>query len=230
MNLNNQVPELPQRSSHGEVWIHSVFDTIQGEGPYQGYPAIFIRVAGCNLQCPGCDTDYTYQRICYNPRQLVQRVQGYKNPGKLVVITGGEPFRQNIVPLVKLLLNTGFPVQIETNGTYYPGDDWPWERVCIVCSPKTPAIHPRMHVDAYKYVLDASHVNEKDGLPTSVLGMNKPPARPRKGVDENVPIYLQPMDEQDAEKNTANLTAVVQSCVRFNYRVQLQTHKILGMP
>ena len=232
---NTQPVEKPHKSKKGEVWIHSIWQTIQGEGPYQGYPAIFIRVAGCNLMCPGCDTDYTSHRTIYNPQQLVTRVQGYKTPGRLVVITGGEPFRQNITPLVRLLLNTRFPVQIETNGTYYPGDDWPWTKACIVCSPKTPKIHPKIIVDCYKYVLDAEHVDPDDGLPSSALGMPGKPARPainnvRMNSSGHIPVLLQPMDEQNEEKNTANLTAVMQSCMKFNYRIQLQIHKLLGLP
>ena len=54
MKTNTQEPEKIDRDRHLDV--HSIFHTIQGEGPYCGHPAVFIRLAGCNLQCPGCDT------------------------------------------------------------------------------------------------------------------------------------------------------------------------------
>src|SRR3954467_9071958 len=51
------------RSDGNSLSIHSIFYTLQGEGPYSGCPAVFMRLAGCNLQCPGCDTDYTSGQI-----------------------------------------------------------------------------------------------------------------------------------------------------------------------
>jgi 7-carboxy-7-deazaguanine synthase len=232
LSLNKQPPEKGKYHPRGMVEVIHIWPTIQGEGPYHGLKAVFIRLAGCSLLCPGCDTDYTTDRRLMNPTQIVSYVQSFMRRS-LVVITGGEPFRQNIAPLVRLLLNSGYYVQIETNGTMMPEDDpknrFPWKSVVTVCSPKTSHIHPDMfsHIDYFKYVLDAEHVAE-DGLPSSVLGMNQKPARPPEEYD--TPIYLQPMEVPgDEEKNTKNLTAVVQSCMTFNYRVCLQLHKILGL-
>ena len=225
---NPQPAEKPDYDPRGCVEIVGIWHTIQGEGPYAGRPAIFIRVAGCNLDCPGCDTDYTSMRVKMTPPQIVQQCLIMKLPKKsLVVITGGEPFRQDISSLCNLLLHS-FDVQVETNGTLMmPRQVSP--KVNIVCSPKSPTITPRLRVDAYKYILDAKHVDPDDGLPTSVLGNNLKPARPKEG-DEDKPIYVQPMDAQDENENTANLEAAIQSCLRFNYTLCLQIQKIIGMP
>lgn len=224
----NQQPAEKPDNNVTSVEIHSIYPTIQGEGPYAGKGAVFIRVAGCNLQCPHCDTDYTSIRKKMNVMQIVEEVQQYG--GNLVVITGGEPFRQNISRMVRGLLNAGQQVQVETNGTLYL-EDFPYSKVTIVCSPKTSSINSRIKIDAYKYVLDAKHVDPDDGLPTSALGMAAPPARPRE-VDRvaGVPIYVQPMDAGDANKNADNVQIAVESAMRFDYLFCPQIHKLANMP
>ena len=146
----------------------------------------------------------------------------------LIVITGGEPFRQNITPLVNLLIEAGFTVQIETNGTLKPSPNLSQYAV-IVCSPKTGSVNPKMEIRAncYKYIMHADSVDKTDGLPILALNHSASPrvARARAGA----PIYLQPMDNGDNKQNYLNMLAVKESCLRFNYIFQLQTHKIIGV-
>jgi len=68
--------------------IVSIFPTIQGEGPYTGQRAVFVRLAGCNLMCPGCDTDYTTGRKHFDATQVVTKVMEEIKPPCIVVITG----------------------------------------------------------------------------------------------------------------------------------------------
>jgi organic radical activating enzyme len=149
--------------------VCDVWRTIQGEGPFAGLPAVFVRLAGCNLNCPACDTDYTSNRMSIRPEQLVERIQ-YKQTGGLVVFTGGEPLRQNIGIATKLLYRLGYTVQIETNGMLYR-DDMEYNGLTIVCSPKSPIIHEKLQplIRAVKYVVQAGFV-DVDGLPTRTLG------------------------------------------------------------
>lgn len=222
MYLNKQTPEKPVKHPRGCLDIQSIYPTIQGEGPYQGCPATFVRLAGCNLQCPDCDTDYTSSRSLMNPVQLCTMIKQYNQ--KLVVITGGEPFRQELVYPIRQLLSIGCEIQIETNGTIMqPG--LPYNRLTIVCSPKTPSVSTQLKIDYYKYVIDHKHVDEDDGLPTSVLGLQHKPARPRMGI----PVYVQPADSQNPETNAANIAAAIDSCMRFNYRLCIQLHKLIGL-
>lgn len=218
--------------------VHSIFYTIQGEGPHTGRPAVFIRLAGCNLQCPACDTDYTtgrqelhIDRIC--ARAGLEFGRASNNPVEpLAVLTGGEPFRQPIGPLVHGLVDIGFHVQIETAGTLWSPGPWLSESVDIVCSPKTPNLDPSLVplISAYKYVLDADHVDAEDGLPTRVLlkttGVRV--ARPPSGFPRKR-VYVQPLDEKNGIRNGANAKAAVESCMKFGYTLGLQTHKILGL-
>lgn len=235
IQLNNQPTEPLTSRADGTLEVHSIWHTIQGEGPLAGMPAVFVRLTGCNLQCPGCDTEYTKNRLLFTPQQLVQQCVEVKfNHGgtmtRLVVITGGEPFRQNIVPFIIEASNANGIVQIETNGLLWqPHFDTITEpRPIVVCSPKAGIINPRLrqYVTALKYVVSADDIAH-DGLPTRVLGMKGPIARPWEGF--NGDIFLQPADEQDEDKNKRNIEAAVRSCLKFGYRMCLQTHKILGL-
>lgn len=230
--LPNMQPIEPKTYDRlGTLDVIRVWPTIQGEGPDAGTPAVFVRLAGCNLRCPACDTDYTTNRAKLGAGGLSKLVQdGAKaNHIKLVVLTGGEPFRQNIEPLVGDLLNNGYQVQIETNGTLPPptfGTNY-W-LLSIICSPKAARIHPDLtpHITAYKYVVEWGMTDPEDGLPTSVLGNNIRVARPAKA---GAAIFVQPMDSGDELKDSQNLQTALDSVRNFGYRLSLQLHKHLGL-
>lgn len=236
--MNIQKPE-PRVKGDGHVLdFHSMFYTIQGEGPFAGHPAIFIRLAGCNLQCPGCDTEYTFGREAWDINRIcdsVRNIAAMRPACRLVVITGGEPLRQVIGPLVRdLVRNLGFVVQIESNGVFPP--DPMLERaivnmgvVSLVVSPKTSKINQDTAslASAFKYVLDHRSVSEQDGLPLLALGH---PAK--TGVARPVlgrPVYVNPFDAGDVEENKKNLAAVVASCMKYGYIAGVQMHKIMNL-
>lgn len=234
--MNEQKPLGTDRFDNGSLFVHSIFPTVQGEGPFAGRAAVFIRLYGCNLQCPGCDTDYTSQRRVWLPADLSAEVRSLYPAHRLIVITGGEPFRQNITPLVQMLVKSRRHVQVESNGVLYPGNDFPWydEAVTVVVSPKTSKIHPStwQYAHAFKYVLRADRVGT-DGLPEMALshpiskGMGV--AKPRPGA----PVYLQPEDEQDPALNYQNMQAVarvVQENPEKGYIMGVQMHKLLELP
>ena len=231
--MNNQPTET---RTYGELLsVHSVFYTIQGEGPYSGWPAVFVRLAGCNLQCRGCDTEYTEGRQNRSVKQIVEEILPsfpqltLANPRRrLVVITGGEPFRQAVGPLCSRLLKIGFRVQIETNGTIAPMEDFP-VGATIVCSPKAPSIAEGLkpYISAYKYVIESDYILEKDGLPTRVLGGTEVlPARPHG----RLPVYVTPFDSTDPSRNLLHLQAAVKVTLDFNYILQIQLHKLVHLP
>lgn len=232
MVQNSQRPE-PRNSGNPvdgtAVEVHSVFHTIQGEGPFSGSPAVFVRLAGCNMQCPGCDTLYTDGRLLRDVPDIVAQVRDLAGANTdLVVITGGEPLRQNLTPLMWALQEASFYIQIETNGTLPPSPQMP--PCAVVCSPKAGKVNTELKkfgILAYKYVLEATAVNAEDGLPTTILGANISPARPPD--DWGGVIYLSPMDSQEAKVNTDNTRAVVESCLRYGYTLNLQIHKLVGL-
>lgn len=218
-------PKRPPETGDGSsLKLVAIFPTLQGEGPYVGMPAVFVRLGGCNLACTFCDTEFeTFDDVAM--ADIVSRVKeaslsNGKRTHDLVVITGGEPLRQPIVPLCEALIAEGFAVQIETNGTIYR--ELP-DAVNIVCSPKAVdgkyyALRPDMmaRVDALKFLVSAHDVAYKHV-----------PDIGQKAHD--VPVYVQPMDEEDEAKNAANRAYAVALCQQSGYRLSLQTHKILGI-
>lgn len=241
--MNSQPIEKPIRlpkdpSTHTKIStgtildVVNVFTTLQGEGVFSGMRAVFIRLAGCNLQCPLCDTDYTTNRQQRHYMDVVGEVMHRTNHNTdyLVVITGGEPFRQNLTLLTNSLILEGYQVQVETNGTLPPSPDLNIG-VTIICSPKTGKVNKELakRIDAYKYVLQAGSINPANGLPLTALGHS---ASPHTYVPPNIEqeeVFVQPADEQNKKANKANRDAVVKSAMEFGYVAQLQIHKYLGV-
>lgn len=234
---NLQMIEKRIDHPHGHLEVHSIFHTIQGEGPFAGQPAVFVRLAGCNLQCPACDTDYSSNRDLMSVAQIRSKVIELCSPSHttcLVVLTGGEPFRQNCGDLIEHLAQADFDIQVETNGTLFDLSistlsNYALERLSIVCSPKARINQTlRPYITHLKYVGRDGELNPDDGLPMSVLGGSTIPERPWKEFEGTV--YLQPMDETDKRHATAcNVEACVQSCMKHGYVLSLQLHKIVGL-
>ncbi len=232
--MNTQKQEGLFLDTQGFLKVFSIFDTIQGEGPFSGMPAVFVRLEGCNLQCPLCDTEYVSDVVPTHPNEVFKRVVAASpRSGSLIVLTGGEPLRQNVLPFVTTAIMAGHPVQIETNGTMPTEpvrDVLPYwtDRLTIVCSPKVPKVHPDCKPNCWKYVVRHGEVDPTDGLPTSVLGYQRPPARPKDMLRAN--IFVQPVDEMNEDRNKLNLQMAVNICMKYGYRLCLQTHKIIGLP
>lgn len=205
--------------------VKEIFLTLQGEGAHAGRPAVFCRFAGCNLWsgreedrsravCTFCDTDFVGTDGVNGGKfadaaSLADAIAGHWPGGgkPYVVCTGGEPLLQLDTPLVDALHQLGFEVGVETNGTLVPppGLDW----ICV--SPKASAPWVLRHGDEIKLVYPQ-------------LG-----AEPERYADgEFNHWFLQPMDGPRREQNTA---AAVRYCLTHpNWRISLQTHKLLGIP
>ncbi len=241
-----------------QLWIQECFATIQGEGPFAGKPAVFVRLAGCNLRCWFCDTDFessewhpylatliaeivTLSKIPSDSEEK-QKIGTYVNTN-LVVITGGEPFRQNIIPLVRKLALMGYKIQIETSGTLWlKGFDTLltqyFGNITIVCSPKTPSLNKDLqpHITAYKYIIrHGEPFDEQDGLPitdTQTKGRPSRIARPLSNqfnAITTIPIYVQACDEQDRLKNKLNLECAAATAMKHGYILSVQLHKLVGL-
>ncbi|MFT5703854.1 MAG: organic radical activating enzyme [Rickettsiales bacterium] len=214
-------PILPPKSSDGKkLDIQEIFKTFQGEGIFTGYPAIFIRLGGCNLACKFCDTEFdsfeemSLEKITQKTIKLAKTDE--ERTHNLVVITGGEPLRQNIKPLCDELLKEGFEVQIETNGTLF--QELP-KKVNIVCSPKNSSgkyyqIREDLlaNISAFKFLISTS--NKKYNFVPDI-GQSK----------FRTPVYLQPIDEYDEKKNEKNRKLVLKLAAANGCRISLQTHK-----
>jgi len=230
------------RTDDGKLAVQEIFYTLQGEGPFSGTPAVFIRLAGCGLQCGWCDTEFesnidnrmTVDEVLAKVYDVIADLSFVP----MFVLTGGEPLRQNITNLVyQISSRLGQPIiQVETAGYTWP-DFLPemllsHNIISLVCSPKTKTLHPMIlkHCHHYKYVVTARNLDETDGLPTwgtqrGTMYEIGQIARPPKDVEHN--IWVSPCDEKIAELNIANTKAAVESAMKFNYRLSLQVHKIV---
>lgn len=223
--------------------VQEVFATIQGEGPYAGTPAIFLRLAGCNLRCTFCDTDFESgfnNRVKHiEAARMIYDAMG-ENMIRLVVITGGEPLLQHLGPLVRDLSNSGVVshVQVETAGTVW--DESITQHVSsrflsLVCSPKTGSVHPMidLYCKHWKYIVKDREAHDH-GFPIArtqysngpISGRPIPMFKPRgKGNT----IYLQPCDE-GAPETQRNVQAAIDRCMRYGHNLCLQQHKLIGLP
>ena len=95
-------------------YVNEIFLSRQGEGFNQGREVVFIRLAGCNLSCEWCDTEYhTFTE--YSADKIIKEIKQYNCNSAL--ITGGEPSAQNLSVLLTALKENGYWTAIETNGT-----------------------------------------------------------------------------------------------------------------
>ena len=209
--------------------VKEIYYTLQGEGANTGRPAVFLRFAGCNLWsgqekdrasavCDFCDTDFVGTdgpgggkfAEAADLAQAVAAAWPRAASGGLkpfVVCTGGEPLLQLDEPLVAALHQAGFEVAIETNGTMVPppGVDW----VCV--SPKARAALVLRSGDELKVVFPQPAL-EPGTL--ALLAFRH--------------FFLQPMDGPERIRNTQLATRY---CLEHpQWRLSLQTHKLLGIP
>lgn len=104
-----------------KIKVSEIFTSFQGEGPYIGTPATFLRLYGCNLNCQWCDTDIsTYEMLSVDDVAEILITQMEFNNINLLVITGGEPTLQmeEIKRLIKELPDD-IKIQLETNGSIF---------------------------------------------------------------------------------------------------------------
>ena len=240
--MNDQpIEKIVNYTYSGSLSVVALFRTIQAEGLFAGMPGIFLRLAGCNLQCDFCDTDYTSDRRLMSVSLIVDEIEALTHDNNririsglgsraLVVITGGEPFRQNITPVVDALHRRGYVVQIETNGTLPPSAGLSRD-VFVICSPKRTKINRRLipYISAYKYVIQSGSVSKRDGLPIFAIDTPVKYSIGRPDISKDPIIFIQPLDEGDEVKNKANLDAVVESCLEYGHIAQLQINKIMGI-
>lgn len=187
--------------------LAEIFYSIQGEGTYAGTPAIFVRLAGCNLSCDFCDTDYSLKFLA-SVDEVVARVRDLGGACPMVVLTGGEPLAQSdSLPLIQALRADGRRVHIESNGTIaadLPSDVW----LCV--SPKER--------------LDARMAKRADEVKLIVEG--RIPTEWLQTFSDKTVLLLQPEGNKPGNIALA-LEYAKQNPQRF--RLSLQTHKFIGV-
>lgn len=123
------------------------FYTLQGEGFHQGRAAYFIRLGGCDVGCVWCDVKESWDAAAH-PKLTIEEIAAgaLKYPGRIAVITGGEPLMHPLDELTAKLQAQGFQTHLETSGSHPLSGTWDW--ICL--SPKKfkqplPAILQKAH-------------------------------------------------------------------------------------
>ena len=145
------------------VRVSEIFYSLQGEAKTVGQPTTFIRLTGCPLRCHYCDTAYAFQGgELQTLDDIVDKVKIY--PTKLVTVTGGEPLAQpDCLPLLRLLIQEGYRVSLETSGAL-PIASVP-EPVSIVLDLKTPG-SGEVHRNLYENIAE---LRSKDQIKFVIL-------------------------------------------------------------
>ncbi len=191
--------------------VNEIFYSLQGEGRWTGRAAVFVRMSGCNLACPFCDTDFSHYTEM-TADDIIEQCQKVGGNCRFIVLTGGEPTLQADKNLIAAWHQTDYYVAMETNGTHPipEGIDW------VTCSPKSAFVKSEAHLaitqaNELKLVFDDEHPVEDYGLKTEYK-------------------YLQPCDTGNASRNRL----IMNHCIKFiqehpEWQLSLQTHKIIGI-
>lgn len=207
--------------------VKEIFYTLQGEGAQAGRAAVFCRFSGCNLWsgreggraaavCRFCDTDFVgvdgpgggrFADAGTLAEAIASTWPRGGNGRRFVVCTGGEPLLQLDDPFIEAVHERDFEIAVETNGTVTAPESLDW--ICV--SPKAGAPWVQRSGDELKLVYPQQGIAPPD---CEGLAFRH--------------FFLQPMDGPDRNSNTER---AVRYCMEHpQWRLSLQTHKILGIP
>jgi len=207
--------------------VCEIYPTIQGEGFLIGSPVTLVRFQGCNIYCSWCDTKYAIpfkEEIAIPIEKVLEKIDRIGR--EHILITGGEPFAHPILgEFCEILINRGYFVQIETNGTLWQSrfEDLPKGRFYISLSPKYSVdykIDPKFttFADELKMVVDENLTIEvilrEEFLP--LVEKRKLILQPEGNKEENVKRALELMDNL-LERG-------------FYARLIPQMHKLINLP
>ncbi|NJK34787.1 MAG: 7-carboxy-7-deazaguanine synthase QueE [Oscillatoriales cyanobacterium SM2_2_1] len=203
----------PMRNPHATYPIVETFHSIQGEGTWAGTSAWFVRLAGCDVHCPWCDTKESWSALRH-PQRVVDDLtaEAVATGAAIAIVTGGEPLMHDLSDLTEVLQHHGLPVHLETSGAHPLTGTFSW----ITLSPKTyrpphPAIYD--HASELKVVI---------ATPEDFAWAERQAAQ----VPPSVPRYLQP----EWHGGVALQQQVIAHILRHpQWRLSLQTHKLLGV-
>lgn len=195
---------------NGKYRVNEIFYSLQGEGFWTGTPMVFLRLSGCNLACPFCDTLHAMGQWM-DSGDILREIQAAGGDCRRVCITGGEPSLQLDAALVEILHGAGYTLHVETNGTRPLPDGVDW--VCL--SPK--------EVFGGEVVLG--------GADELKLVFDGDDARiSRWAAFPSAWHFLQPCDSPDAELSRRNTAATMDYVASHpQWRLSLQTHKLIGI-
>jgi 7-carboxy-7-deazaguanine synthase len=194
--------------------IMEAFYTLQGEGFHSGKAAYFIRLGGCDVGCVWCDVKDSWDANAH-PKVAVEELlnNAKEHPGKLIVITGGEPLMYNLDNLTAVLQSENFKTNIETSGAHPLSGSWDW--ICF--SPKKfKEPLPEFYEAAHELKIIVFNKSDFDFAEKHAVKVNK-----------DCILYLQP--EWDKREQ---MMPLIVDYIKENpkWRMSIQTHKYLDIP
>lgn len=214
MNATLSAKDNPGFQNKTALPLMEAFYTLQGEGVFQGQAAYFIRLAGCDVGCVWCDVKESWEAEAHPLVPIADIVAAAaQHPGRLAVVTGGEPLMYDLNPLTKALRTAGFRTHIETSGAHPFSGQWDW--VCF--SPKKfKAPLPEIYAQAHELKVIVYHPHDFDFAQSYAEKVNPDCVR-----------LLQP-EWSRAEKMMSALIDFVKA--HPQWRISLQTHKWMNIP
>jgi 7-carboxy-7-deazaguanine synthase len=190
------------------------FYTIQGEGYHQGRAAYFIRLGGCDVGCVWCDVKDSWDASKHPQLSVSEIVSMAKaNPGRIAVITGGEPLMHDCSALTAALHDAGFKTHIETSGSHPLSGDWDW--ICL--SPKK-FKSPLPEITSRAHELKVVIFNGSDfAWAEKYAALAAPSCK----------LYLQPEWEKSSQ-----MTPLIIHYIKQNpqWELSMQIHKYINVP
>jgi 7-carboxy-7-deazaguanine synthase len=218
--------------------LNDLYSTIQGEGVMTGVPMVLVRLQGCGVGCPWCDTKETWLTAAQNRVGTIRATLGTNprwtdaDPAEIAraarkaspaltwaLVTGGEPAEQELAPLVAALQQEGFRVAIETSGTATRhlgvGFDW----VCV---------SPKMDMPGGKPVLPdvvarADEIKMVVANPADLEALDLLLGQTDRSPKRNQVVSLQPVSQQPKATELC-----LKTCMERGWRLSGQIHKYLG--
>ncbi|MFA0088211.1 7-carboxy-7-deazaguanine synthase QueE [Vibrio sp. 10N.286.49.C2] len=218
--------------------INEMFETIQGEGVYTGVPAVFVRLQGCSVGCAWCDTKQTWftdnedersfgeviakqgdDPTWYNATasELIEQYKQLGYSAKHIVITGGEPCEYDLLQLCEAFEDIGCHCQIETSGTapvMVTQNTWVTVSPKVAMKGKLPVLRSALErANEIKHpVATQKNIDQLDELLADVT------------LNPAVIIALQPISQK-----TRATDLCIETCIKRNWRLSVQTHKYLSI-
>ncbi len=196
-----------------ELPVVETFYSLQGEGAHAGYPAFFIRLAGCRNACSFCDTRQSWNAAAFQTVPVARLADKAAESGApSCVVTGGEPTLHSLNALCQALKASGLQTWLETSGSEPLSGQWDW--ICL--SPKKGvAVHP-------EYYAAASELKVVVQTPGDFVFAEEQ----ARLVNARSLCYLQVEWSVSAQMSAAVVDYIKAHPI---WKLSLQTHKFIGI-
>lgn len=215
-----------------DLSVNEIFPSFQGEGIHTGLATTFVRLAGCNLKCQWCDTKYALKLSDGEMMSIDDILRKVKDIGlDLICLTGGEPlFQKDAFVLVRTLIEEGFQIDIETNGSM---DIGPFshlgKNVTISMDVKTPSSG-----ESSSFLKGNLKKLRKDDQLKFIIGSDDDLMFSVDLIEKELPgcnIIITPVDNEGGERIAERLMDfVIEKDLPENIRLMIQTHKVIWHP